>query len=249
MSAVQARGLGLVTGGRWLGLLAGLAATSWLISTGDVALALLLSGPLLGIALLGGVLLGQLARPGPERGPARRALLETRRIETYLPPWARMVRWLAVAYLALTVLGVLDRPEVDFAGNSIIYTCGDGIGLLDGWLPTAYAIPALALVLIGLAAGVGALHLLVRRPRPAGIEVDEDDRTRTDAAAAVVAACAVLVAVPLGGLSLLAAVSLAHSCAGPLGQLAAAPLLGLSAAGAGIGCWALGSLLVPRRRA
>jgi hypothetical protein len=248
MSAVQARGLGLATAGRWLGLLAGLAATSWLIGTGDVELALLLSGPLVGIALLGGVLLGELVRPGPERGPARRALLETRRIETYLPSWTRLVRWLAAAYLALTVFGVLDQPDVDSAGNTIIYTCGDGIGLFDAWLPLAYAIPALALVLIGLTAAVGALHFLVRRPRPAGIEVAEDDRSRTDAVAAVVAACAVLVAGPLGGLSLLAAASLAHSCAGALGQLAAAPLLCLAAASAAIGGWALVGLLLPRRR-
>ncbi len=249
MSAVQARGLGIATGARWLGLLAGLAATSWLISTDDLALALLLSGPLVGIALLGGVLLGELARPGPERGPARRALLETRRIETYLPSWARMVRWLAVAYLVLTVFGVWDRPEVDGAGNPAIPTCGDGIGLFEAWLPPAYAIPALTLVLIGLAGAVGALHQLVRRPRPAGIEVDEDDRARTDAVAAVVAACAVLVGVPLAGLSLLAAASLARSCAGPLGQLAAAPLLCLTAVGTAVGCWALWSLLVPRGRA
>ena len=249
MSAVQARGLGIATGGRWLGLLVGLAATSWLVGTGDVALALLLSGPLLGIGLLGGVLLGELARPGPERGPARRALLETRRIETYLPPWARMVRWLTVAYLVLTVLGVWERPEVDSSGRSMILVCSDGIGLAEAWLPPAYAIPALTLVLIGLAGGSGALHLLVRRPRPAGIDVDDDDRARADAVAAVVAACAVLVAVPLGGLSLVAAASLARSCAGPVGQLAAAPLLCLTVVCMAIGCWALWSLLVPRWRA
>jgi hypothetical protein len=254
MSAVQARGLGIATAGRWLGLLAGLAATSWLISTGDLELALLLSGPLVGIAMLGGVLLGELARPGPERGPARRALLETRRIETYLPPWARLVRWLAVTYVVLVVCSVLlGRPE-HFTGagaapeTTAIYVCGDGFGLSGVWLPPAYAIPALTVVLIGLAAAVGALHLLVRRPRPAGIDVADDDRARTDGAAAVVAAGAVLVSVPLAGLSLLAAASLAQSCSGPLGQLAAAPLLCLTVAAAAIGCWALGGLLVPRWR-
>lgn len=249
MSAVQARGLGIETAGRWFGLVSGLAATSWLISTGDIALAVLLSGPLVGIALLGGVLLGELARPGPERGPARRALLETRRIETYLPSWARMVRWLAVTYIVLITISVLqDRPEFDGTGRAVIYVCGDRAWPAV-WLPTAYAIPALTVVLIGLAAAVGALHLLVRRPRPAGIDVADDDRARRDAAAAVVAASAVLVAVPLAGLSLLAAASLASSCVGPLGQLGAAPLLAVTAASTAIGCWALGSLLVPRGRA
>jgi hypothetical protein len=249
MSAVQARGLGLATAGRWLGLLAGLAATSWLFRTGDIELALLLSGPLVGIALLGGVLLGELMRPGPERGPARRALLETRRIETYLPSWTRLVRWFAGAYVVLIVVSVLNnRADVDAAGREVHYVCDNGSLLGPVWLPTAYAIPALTLVLLGLGAAVGALHLLVRRPRPAGIDVAEDDQARSDAAAAVLAACAVLVAVPLAGLSLLAASSLAFSCAGPLGQLGAAPLLVLAVAAASVACWALVGLLLPRWR-
>lgn len=248
MSAVQARGLGIATGGRWLGLLAGLAATSWLISTGDLELALLLSGPLVGIALLGGVLLGELARPGPERGPARRALLETRRIETYLPSWTRLVRWLAITYVVLLVASLLqDRPEFDGVGEAVIYTCGDRPWPTI-WLPTAYAIPALTVVLTGLAAALGALHLLVRRPRPAGIDVAEDDQARRDAVAAVVAACAVLVSVPLGGLSLLASGALASTCGGLLGRLGSVPLLGVAVTATMVGCWALGSLLLPRWR-
>ncbi|HEY6746028.1 MAG TPA: hypothetical protein VI357_09945 [Mycobacteriales bacterium] len=250
MSAVQARGLGVATLGRWFGLVAGLAASSWLVSSGDSVFVLLFLGPALGIPLLGGVLVGALLRPAPERGPERRALLETRRLGTYLPPWTRLVRGLAAGYVGLTVLGVLmDRPGTDAEGRTVLYTCDDGFGL--SWLqaPSAYTIPALTLVLIGLGAAVGALHLLVRRPRPAGVDVADDDRARTEAAAAVVAACAVLVAVPLAGLSLLAASSLSQRCSGPLGELAAVVLLLVTALATAVGCWALWSLLVPRGRA
>jgi hypothetical protein len=249
VSTVQARGLGIATAGRWLGLLVGLAGTSWLIGSGDLLLTFLLTGPVMGLSLLAGVLLGELARPGPERGPARRALLETRRVATYLPPWTPVVRHLFAAYVLLTVLGVLqDRPLIDDTGRRIVYYCGDGFGWDAAWLPTAYLIPALTLVLIGLAAAAGALHLLVRRPRPAGIDVADDDDARRDTAAAVVAACAVLVAVPLAGLSLVAALTLASSCSGSLGQLASVPLILLTVAAAGVGCWAMSGLLVPRRR-
>jgi hypothetical protein len=249
MSAVQARGLGLAAAGRWSGLLAGLAAMSWLIGSGGLEFALLLVGPALGLPLLGGVLVGELARPAPERGPARRALLETRRIESYLPHWTWLVRWLAAAYVGLSVLAVLlDRPAHSVDGRTVIYTCGEALGPVAAWPPAAYTVPTLTLVLIGLGAAVGALHLLVRRPRPAGVDVTDDDQARRDAAAAVVAAGAVLVTAPLAGLSLVAGLSLSRSCAGPLGTLAQVPLFCLAAAAAAVGCWALAGLLVPRRR-
>lgn len=250
MSAVQARGLGIAAAGRWAGLLVGLAAASWLLGSGDSVLALLFTGPALGLPLLGGVLLGALVQPAPERGPARRALLETRQIGTYLPSWTPLVRWLAAGYAGLSVAGVLlDRPHIDAQGRTAFYSCGPGLGLDWLWAPPAYVIPALTLVLIGLGAAIGALHLLVRRPRPAGIDVEDDDRARTEAAAAVVAACAVLVAVPLAGLSLLAASALSERCYGPLGLVAGVPLLLVTALAAGVGAWALWSLLVPRGRA
>ncbi len=106
-------------------------------------------------------------------------------------------RWsgLLAGLAALTVLSVLqDRPSFDPAGRTIVYVCGDRLGLTAVWPPTGYPIPVLTLVLIGLAAALGALHLLVRRPRPAGIDVADDDRARRDAAATAVGCWA------LGGL-------------------------------------------------
>ena len=250
MSAVQTRGLGVATFGRWFGLLAGLAASSRLLSAEDPILLLLFVGPALGLPLLAGVLLGALARPTPERGPARRALLEVRRVRTYLPSWTPLVRWLAAGYTGLSVAGLLlDRPDIDPEGRTYLQVCSEGLQL--GWLsaPPAYVVPALTLVLTGLGAAVGALHLLARRPRPAGIDVEDDDRARSEVAAAVLAACAVLVAVPLAGLALLAASTLSERCSGPLGLVASVPLLLLTAVATGIGCWALWSLLVPRGRA
>jgi hypothetical protein len=251
MSAVQARGLGIAAGGRWVGLLVGLAGTSWLLSADDAVLVAMFLGPVLGIPLLAGVLVGALVRPGPERGPARRALLETRRVANYLPSWTPVVRWTAIAYAGLTVAGVLvGAPEVDGGGHPIVYYCNmDGLGLMPVWPSAGYLVPALVLVLVGLGAAAGALHLLVRRPRPTGVDVDHDDRARADAAAAVIAATAVLVAFPLAGLSLVAGRSLDETCEGPLAVLAQAPLYAATATATAVGAWALWSLLVPRGRA
>lgn len=169
MTAVQTRGLGVAYAGRWLGLVAGLAATSWLLHRESIGPALLLVGPVLGIALLGGVLLGELAAPGPDRGPARRALLETRRAADYLPASSRLVVVLVAVFVAVTAGTSLFGVVVDWWTNDdplLIQICPSLPPF--PWPDAYYAGPTVAAVLLGLGLAAAVLRRSARRPGPAG---------------------------------------------------------------------------------
>lgn len=251
MSVVQAPGLGVVAAGRWLGLLGGLAVASWLLSRDPIGWVYLLVGPAIGLCLLGGVLLGELAAPGPARGPARRALLETRRVADYLPPAARHVAALVAVYgLVLVVALLARRPLNGGPGELVIAMCAGREGMfLAPWPDPVALVPGLLAVLAGLATAALALHLLARRARPAGVDVADDDRRRRETAAAVVAACAVLVAAALCCTALVLGVAMTGGCGGAPGRVLGWVLQWVAGTAGLIGCWAAAALLLPRRRA
>ena len=230
--------------GRWLGALAGLAVTSWALQADVTGTAVLLASPILGVALLAAVLAGELLGRAPAPGPARRALLETRRVADYLPAAARPVAALLVAYAVLTAITL--APD---AGSTVVTTCGDLVVLLSPWPEPGHVLPALATVLLGLGVAALGLRQLVDRPRPAGLSIEQDDRARRESAAAVVAACAVLVAGPLAGTALIAGSHLVNGCGGVLSVLLGWGLLWLAGTAALAAGWALVALLRPRRGA
>jgi hypothetical protein len=248
MAAVQTRGVDRATAYRWIGLLGGLAVTSWLLRGDTSGRAVLLVGPVLGTALLAGVLLGELSRPRLERGPARRALLETRRVADYLPGRSRLVAVMLVAYV-LTVAGTGLRSVISQLDTTVGDVCYE-VGLIYAWPSAAATVPALAGVVLGLAAAAAVLRRIVLRPRPAGIEAAEDDRSRREAVTAVVTACALLVAGPLAGTALVAGGTIAgSSCAFLPVQVLGWGLLWIAGAAGIVACWSLVALLRPRRAA
>lgn len=250
MTAVQEREFGVTAVGRWLGVAAGLVAGGLLARWDSLGRGLLLAGPAFGIAVLSGVLLGELAAPGPHLGAARRALLETRRVGDYLPGWSRSVAVLTAVFVLVTVgtslVGSADDRQR--AGRAFARTCADGsVSSAGPWPGAYYAVPTLVAVLTGLGVAGLVLRRVVSRPRPAGMDVERDDRARRAAASATTAACAVLVAVPLAGSALIAGGALLTVCGGA-GQPGIAWALLLLAGCAGIGaCAALATLLSPRR--
>lgn len=225
-------------------MLVGLAVTSWALGLGETGYVFLLVSPIMGIALLGAVLVGELLARAPAPGPARRALLETRRVADYLPPSARVVGAL------LGVYGVLSLAAATPGAGSgvVVRTCGDMYGPYGRW-PAAPAVvfPALAVVLLGLTVAAVALRRLVDRPRPTGVPVEADDEARRATAAAVVAACAVLVTGPLCVTAAGLGTDLMDGC-GVLDPGAGLMLLWLAGAAVLVAGWALLALLAPPRR-
>lgn len=243
MAAVQTRRPGVVLLVRWIGLLGGLAVVSVLLDEDETGRSLLIIGPLIGVALLAGVLGGELITPRPERGPARTALLETREVTDYLPGSARWVARLVIAYAVVTVgAGAVGAVPGGWIGSRCSVPSS-----WRAWPVADYTAPGVVVVAVGLGLAGVVLHRLVARPRPADTAADiaADDLARRETAAAVVAGCAVLVAVPLGGTSLVAGLSLSGNCVPAVA--AAGWLLVIVALVATVGgLWALGALLLRR---
>jgi hypothetical protein len=236
MTAVQTRP-GRVLLIRWTGLVAALWTVSWSLGWDDLGNSFSLTAPLLGIGLVLGVYAGDLVGPGRDRGPSRRALLETRRLVDYLPDTVRRVAWLLAGFGVATLLS--SYP----VGATVTSVCGSDA---DRWVPQRYAAIGVAGVAVGLALAAGVLRWLVTRPRPAGRDVAADDAHRREVAAAVVAACGVLVAGALAWSLVLLGVVLHDACPAGYGKLglvffAAALLAGATALAA---LWAV---LVPWR--
>jgi hypothetical protein len=244
MAVVQAPRTGAVLLIRWLGLLFGLAVVRLLVDTDQADRRLLIAGPLVGIALLAGVAGGELLAPGPDRGRARRALLETRTVTDYLPPSAQLVGWLLAAYAAVVIGAGLvgGDPATSIASRCFVPHPYAGV-----WVGPDLTAPGVGAVAVGLGIAAAVLRRLVTRPRPAGVDVAEDDRARRETARALVAGCGILVAMPLGTTAAVAALTLRSSCLSGVSGLGWV-LLAVAAVAAAVAVWALGTLLLPRPR-
>jgi hypothetical protein len=189
---------------RWAGVVAGLVVAGVAAGSGALGRGLLLAGPLFGLCVVLGVVVGELltTRPG---GPVRSAPVETRRVRDYLPPW--LTRAVAAAFLALVVLlaattFVGSADDMGRPGRVLSRSCGDYAESAGAWAGSFYSVPLAVVVAAGALVAVLALRRIVRRPRPqhaAGLH--GDDGARRQSAATVVGACGVLVAIPLTGVS------------------------------------------------
>lgn len=102
-----------------------------------------------------------------------------------------------------TMTGSSD--DLGRAGRALVLRCSTTVTQSAGpWPGSYYTFPLAAVVAVGLACSALAARRIVRRPRQ-GEDRVADDALRRQAVGAVVAATGVLVAIPLAGISLMAA--------------------------------------------
>ena len=238
------------TTGLWrlAGALTGIVAGVVAAYQGGLGRGLMLAAPLFALCVLAGVLIGEL-RLGTPSGEVRSAALEVRRVRDYVPRRLGVM----VAAGAVVLAGVLvwttalgSADDMGRAGRSLARRCSAITGESRGpWPGSFYTVPLAALVLVGvLAAGI-ALTRVVRRARRSG-DVAVDDALRHSAAEAVTAAVGLLVAVPLAGVSGVAASALlGFSCAPATWTVGGVVLLSLVPVALGLAAWCSAALLSP----
>lgn len=194
---------------RWraLGTIAGLAGGGAAMSGGGLGRGVLLAAPIFGVCVLGGVVVGELrvASPG---GTERRAALEVRRVSVYVPRrLGGVVAATSALLVAVMVVTTLtgSPDELGRAGRALVLRCSATLTETAGpWPGSYYTVPLAVIVAVGLACSALAARRIVRRPRQ-GEDPVADDALRREALGAVVAATGILVAIPLAGISLVAA--------------------------------------------
>lgn len=236
---------------RWraLGVIAGLAGGGVAMSEGALGRGILLAAPIFGLCVLTGVVVGEL-RVAPPGGPARRAALEVRRVGAYLPrrlggAVAATTALLAAVMILTTLTGSPD--DLGRAGRALVRHCSatqtQGAG---PWPGSYYTGPLTLVVVVGLACAALAARRIVLRPR-LGEGPGADDFLRRQAVSAVVAATGILVAVPLAGISFVAASAMLDiSCRPQWWSVIAWALLALCPALVALVGWCAAAL-TPRR--
>ena len=192
------------------GAVLGLVAATWSLQAGSLGRGLMLAAPLFALCVLAGVVVGELLVTAPQ-GPVREAQLAVRRWQAYLPP--RLTRVVAGGAVLLAVTLVLTTAvgspdDLGRAGRRLVRQCSPVMTQGHGpWPGSFYAWP-LALVVGGglLLAGLAVVRI-ARRPSQ-GEDRQAEDALRRRSAAAVTAAAGLLVAVPLAGVSAVAAIGL-----------------------------------------
>lgn len=241
------------TTGRWR--LAGVGAGALLggltAYQGGLGRGLLLAAPLFGLSVLAGVLVGE-SRVGPPRGDERSAALEVRRVRDYLR--SALARAVAATAAVLAVVAVVTTAagspdDLGHAGRALVRRCSEVVTAGAGpWPGSYYTVPLGAVVLCGLAAAGVVLVRVVRRPRQSG-DVGLDDELRSSAAGAVTAAVGLLIAVPLAGISAVAAGALAGiSCRPEWWTVAAVALAAVAVASLALAVRCAAALAVPANR-
>lgn len=232
---------------RWSGLGLGVAVAIWLAQHQALGRGLLLAAPAVGIGVLLGVLGGELAATGPS-GSVRQASLRPRRVVDYLP--RALTTAVGAAGIALVVvLGITTTmaspDDLGRPGRWLAASTGPSTGEARGpWPGSFYAAPLALVVAVGLLLAVLALVAVVRRPRPGDAAGDDGDRARS--AAAVIGGAGVLVALPLAGVSALAAMGLLGFSVAPLGwRVGGWALVALAPAALALLVWSSATLLVP----
>lgn len=236
---------------RWGGVLAGAVLAVLTAHTGALGRGLLLAAPLFGLAVLIGVLLGELTVKAPS-GATRRAEVSVRRVRDYLPRALSTV--VAIAGTELLVLLVLttaagSADDLGRAGRSLARRCSREVSESHGpWAGSFYSAPLALILGLGLAAAILTLHRIVRRPRPGDPDLvaAADDALRRGSARAVVGACGVLLTIPLIGVSLVTAGALhGISCRPAWWDPAAITLTGLVPVWLGVLAWSAVVVLLP----
>jgi hypothetical protein len=249
-SAIARRAAVLRWAGVTLGLIVGIIATR----SGGLGTGLLMAAPLFGLCALLGVLAGELT-VRPPHGPTRTAIVEVRRIRDYLP--RRLSRAVAAAGGVLLVLlaattsaGAPD--DMGRPGRSLTRQCASGTVESHGpWPGLFYAGRLAPIMLAGLLLAYLAARTIVGRPRSGSAgDVAADDALRRRAARAVTGAVGVLIAIPLGGISLTAAGGLLGiSCAPTWWTFTGLGLLVLVPASLAMISWCAAAVLSPMDRA
>lgn len=220
---------------RWVGLVIGVVAAALTAGVGALGLGMMLAPTVFGLAVIGGVVVGELATI-PRREGVRSAALETRTVGDYLPRRlgglvAGSTLGLGALLLTTTLMGSAD--DVGRAGRSLSRQCSpDRFTSTGPWPGLYYSVPLAIAVVLGLLGAAAALHTVVLRPRieSAPELFVADDALRRRSAEAVVAATGVMIATSMLGVALTAAGRLiAFDCA-PTGWT----VLGVALLGVGV---------------
>ena len=195
---------------RVAGAVVGVAVAAWSVQADALGRGLMLAAPLVGLCVLAGVVVGEFRVTAPD-GPVREAGLAVRRWQAYLPPRltaavAGSAGLLAVVLVAATLAGSPD--DLGRAGRRLVRECSPDMTQSHGpWPGSFYAWPLAVVVGTGLLLAGRAVVRIARRSGQ-GEDLATEERQRRRSAAAVTAAAGLLVAVPLAGVSAVAAVSL-----------------------------------------
>ncbi|AEV84624.1 hypothetical protein ACWT_3601 [Actinoplanes sp. SE50] len=239
---------------RWTGVTLGVIVGVVAARSGDLGTGLLMAAPLFGLCTLIGVLAGELTIR-PPHGPTRTAAVEVRRIRDYLPRHlSRVVAaaggGLLVLLTATTAAGGPD--DMGRPGRSLTRQCtSDTVESHGPWPGLFYTWPLLVVVLVGLLMGYLAVRTIVRRPRSGSTgDLAVDDALRRRAARVVTGAVGVLIAIPLAGVSLIAAGGLLDiSCAPTWWTITGWALLAVVPASLAMVTWCAVALVTPLDRA
>jgi hypothetical protein len=153
------------------------------------------AGPVFGIVVLTGVLIGELLVPGPA-GSVRSAKLTTRRVRDYLPTRHRALLAVLLASFAglLTPMTLWAASHPAGGSGSILITCGatDNFGFgTVGILPSAIGLPAISVTVLTVIGSTVVCSLVLRKianrpPVTGGPESEARDTAMRDASAATV---------------------------------------------------------------
>jgi hypothetical protein len=233
---------------RWAGTAAGLCAAGVAVATDTLGRGLMFAAPVFGLGVLAGALVGELLRPVPH-GDVRMAQLRVRQTIDYLPRTIGatvLVATLLLFALATATTIVAMPDDMGRPGRALTCTYGQMSQTVTPWPGHFYALPGLAMVIVGLVAAAGVLRRVVRRPQSAAVAA-ADDALRRRSAEVVVAAAAICVLVPLLGFAATTYVAmdtLTGQCLGSGWQTASeAVIVGAFAASA----WCGACLLLPAR--
>ncbi|MEJ5946803.1 hypothetical protein WDZ17_16015 [Pseudokineococcus basanitobsidens] len=236
---------------RWTGAAVGVVAALVLASAGTLGRGPLLAPAALGLGVLAGVLVGELA-VRPRRTGVRSASLETRRVRDLLPrPTAAVVAATTVFLLGLLVVTTATASPDDLGrpGRSLAGSCSAGTSFARGpWPGSYYSLPLAVAVLVGLLAAALVLRRVAARPAVGGTpELDEADLVlRRRAGAAVTAAVGVLVSAPLAGvLAVSAGVAGGLDCPSGAWQALTVVLVAALPVSVAVLGWCAAVLLVP----
>lgn len=233
---------------RVLGLLAGVAAATWMLHDEDVfayGLDKALAPGTFGLVVVAFVALGEtVVRPPRVAGP-RTASLEPRRIRAYLPrPTTVVVATVGVmAGLTLLFTTLTAGTDGSLGGHRVLSCTRGGISEARGPYPGSFYTAPLAAAL-GLVLGIAAVAAVrvVRRPRGLATTDHGDDALRRRSLTVIVAAVGVAVAFSHAGIGVVAAnalLGLGDACA-PAWAAPAGVVIGASAAIAFlVGLWCL----------